>query len=78
MIFGQHFLFMQDDESVGCCCYSLLSNYEGLNRKLGKKRQLLVNGDLESNPGPSQTLMMTKQNSQREITKSERNKCVIT
>ena len=61
IIFGQHFLIMQDDKSVGCWCYSLLSNYERLNRNLSKKRQLLVNGDLESNPGPSQTLMMTKQ-----------------
>ena len=63
MIFGQHFLIMQDDKSVGCWCYLLLSNYERLNRNLSKKRQLLVNGDLESDPGPSQTLMMTKQNS---------------
>ena len=54
MIFGQHFLIRQDAKSVGCLCYLLLSNYEGLNLNLHKRRQLLVDGDVDSNPGPSQ------------------------
>ena len=54
MSFGQHFLIRQDAISVGCLCYLLLSNYEGLNLNLSKRRQLLVDGDVESNPGPSQ------------------------
>ena len=54
MIFGQHFLIRQDAKSVGCLCYLLLSNYEGLNLNLSKRRQLLLDGDVESNPGPSQ------------------------
>ena len=54
MIFGQHFLVRQDAKSVGCLCYLLLSNYEGLNLNLRKRRQLLVDGDVDSNPGPSQ------------------------
>ena len=53
MIFGQHFLVRQDAKSFGCLCYLLLSNYEGLNLNLRKRRQLLVYGDVESNPGPS-------------------------
>ena len=35
-------------------CYLLLSNYEGLSLNLSKRRQLLLDGDVESNPGPSQ------------------------
>ena len=54
MLFGQHFLIRQDAKSVGCLCYLLLSNYEGLNLNLIKKRQLLLDGEVESNPGPSQ------------------------
>ena len=34
-----------------------------------------MNGDLESDPGPSQTLMKTKQNSKREATKSKKQMC---
>ena len=54
MIFGQHFLIRQDAKFVGCLCYLFLSNFEGLNLNLSKRRQLLVDGDVESNPGPSQ------------------------
>ena len=56
MIFAQHFLIRQDAKCVGCSCYChlLLLNYEGLNLNIIKKRQLLVDSDVESNPGPSQ------------------------
>ena len=54
MIFGQHFLVRQDAKSVGCLCYLLSSNYEGLNLNLSKRRQLLLDGDVEPNPAPSQ------------------------
>ena len=54
MIFGQYFLIRQNAKSVGCLCYLLLSNYEGLSLNLSKRRQLLVDGDVKSNPGPSQ------------------------
>ena len=54
MILGQHFLIKQNAKFVGCLCYLLLSNYEGINLTLIKKRQLLVDGDIESNPGPLQ------------------------
>ena len=54
VIFGQHFLIRQDARSVGCLCYLLLSNFERLNLSLSKRRQLLVDADVESNPGPSE------------------------
>ena len=53
-IFGQYVLIREDVKSVASLCYLLLSNYEGLNLNLGKRRQLLVDGDVESNPWPSQ------------------------
>ena len=31
-----------------------MSNYEGLSLNLSKRRRLLLDGDVESNPGPSQ------------------------
>ena len=54
MILGQYFLIRQNAKSVGCLCYLLSSNYGGLNLYLITKRQLLVDDDIESNPGPSQ------------------------
>ena len=54
MIFHKHFKIRQDAKSVGCLCCLLMSNYEELNLNLSKRRQLLVDGDVESNPGPSQ------------------------
>ena len=54
LIFGQLFLNKQDAKSGGCLCYLLSSNYEGLNLNLSKRRQLLVDGDVEPNPVPSQ------------------------
>ena len=53
MIFGEHFLIRKDAKSVGCLCYLILSNYDGLNLNLSKRRQLLVAGDVESNRGTS-------------------------
>ena len=53
MILGQQFLIRQEAKSVGCLCYFLLSNCEGLNLNFIKKRQLPVDGDVESNSGPS-------------------------
>ena len=52
---GQQFLIRQEAKSVGCLCYFLLSNYEGLNLNFIKKRQLPVDGDVESNSGPSRS-----------------------
>ena len=67
MIFGQHFLIRQDAKSVGCLCYLLLSNYEGLNLNLSKRRQLLVDSDVESNPGPSQNYYKSLQGRPKKI-----------
>ena len=67
MIFGQHFLIRQDAKSVGYLCYLLLSNYEGLNLNLSKRRQLLVGGDVESNPGPSQNYYKSPRRRPKEI-----------
>ena len=53
-IFGQYVLIREDVKFVASLCYLLLSNYEGLNLNLGKRRQLLVDSDVESNPWPSQ------------------------
>ena len=54
MILGQHFLIRQNAKFVGWLCYLIWSNYEGLNLNFSKRRQLLVDGDIYSNPGLSQ------------------------
>ena len=50
MIYGQHFLIRQDTKSVGCLYLLLLSNYEGLDLNLSKRRQVLADSGTESNP----------------------------